>query len=123
MHPAWTANDIRSNDDEDTQEERVAWENSRHEEIFRGTNHSGDVVDLVQGTVLGVYDNEELAQAARDGIREDIRSHTNFRIASRGRVYGRNCVRCECVLGTRRRTKGSKVEANQRQGQTASTHG
>ena len=110
MHPARTANDIRSNNDEDTQEERVAWETSRHEEIFRGTNHCGDVVDLVQGTVLGVYDNEELAQAARDGIREDIRSHTNFRIAfdSRGRVYGRNCVRCECVLGTRRRKTRSK---------------
>lgn len=65
---------------------------------FRGTNSVGELVDLIKGTVLGMYDNLVVAEAAREAIKVDIRQHTQFELYfhSGGRTPS---IRCNCCCG------------------------
>ena len=79
---------------------RTAYE---YERKFRGTNSSGNVVDITVGTVMHVYDSLEQAVSAREAIQSDIALHTNDRVIFKtaGRVRGQKCIRCYCVLNRR----------------------
>ena len=100
-------------------------DNGEHMGTFRGKNLYGDVVDLCEGTILGIYGNDERALAARTKIKADITSHTNFRIKfdSCGRMDKLPCIHCFCVLGGRVNRKRSAPGSEEQHPQNAMPSG